>query len=66
MLEGITAIQKDLNKLEKWAGRNIMKFNNDKCKVLCCLQNPHSQCRLAADCLENSFAEKSLRLPEDY
>lgn len=56
VLEGSTAIQEDLNKLEKWAGRNVMKFNNDKGKVLCCLQNTHSQCRLAANCLENTFA----------
>ena len=66
MLAGGAAVQKDPNKLEKRAGRNLMKFNNDKYKVLHCLQSPHSQCRLAADCLGNTFAEKGLRLPADY
>lgn len=36
-LEGSAAIQKDLNKLEKRAGRHLTKFNSDKGKVLQCL-----------------------------
>lgn len=65
MLEGSAAIQKVLNKLEKSASRNLMKFNNDNCKVLHCLQSPHSQCRLATDS-RNTSAEKGLSVPEVY
>ena len=57
--DGCSAIQRDL---EKWANRNLMKFNKGKCKVLFLGRNNSMlQDRLEAD-LESSFVEKVLGL----
>ncbi|KAK4815764.1 LOW QUALITY PROTEIN: hypothetical protein QYF61_007182 [Mycteria americana] len=55
------AIQRDLNRLEKWARKKLMKFNKGKCKVLHLRRNnPRHQYILGATQLQSSFAEISL------
>lgn len=34
MFEGKAAIQMQIDKLEEWADRNLMKFSQEKCKIL--------------------------------
>ncbi|KAK4810524.1 hypothetical protein QYF61_004487 [Mycteria americana] len=61
MPEGCAAIQRDLNRLQKWVDRNFMKFNKEKCKVLHLGRNsPMHHYMLGATQLESSLAEKAL------
>ena len=64
--EGCVTIHQDLDRLESWAGRNLMRFNKSKCRVLHLRRNNHGhQYRLGNDLLEWSFADKDLGVPVD-
>ena len=64
--ESCAAIQQDLDRLESWAGRNLIKFYKSKSRVLHVGRNNcMRQYRLGADLLERSSAEKDLGVPVD-
>ncbi|GAB0187969.1 mitochondrial enolase superfamily member 1 [Grus japonensis] len=59
--EGRATLQEDLDRLEEWANKNLMKFSKDKCKALDLAKyNPGAQYRLGSTWLESSSVERDL------
>lgn len=63
------AIQRDSNRLEKWADRNLVKFNKRKCESYTWKRIIHiiliAHYVMGADQLENSSAEQDLEVLVD-
>jgi len=65
MPEGCAASQRDLDSLESWAGRNLMKYKGKSRVLLLGKKNSRYQYRLGNDLLESSIEKMDLEILVD-
>lgn len=60
--EGHAAVWRKLDRVERWADKNLTKFNKEKWAVLLLGWNPQEPIGLVVTQLESTLAEKDLRV----
>lgn len=66
MLEDRKTLQRDVDRLGRWAEMTVMRFSKTECQVLpLCHNNPMQCYTLGEECLEICLSEKDLRVLAD-